>query len=116
MGKTKLMCFHFDITFITLMLSLFRTCSLLDEMPQNYRRPPSPPPSYEEVAKVKLENDKHNLKGSFGQQQQQQLLKPKPDGEEKRMDELPPEYSAAVAMTPNLQQQQLLCTSITPVL
>jgi hypothetical protein len=74
-------------------------------MPQNYLRPASPPPSYEEVAKVSLTvvgqaEDRQNLKGSCYQQQLSHQLSTK---DEKRinLDELPPEYSTAVAMTPN---------------
>ena len=86
----------------------FECLKLPEEMPQSYRRPPSPPPSYEEVAKVSLGSDGHHFKTSFGQQQQQQLQKP-----EKRSDELPPEYSAAVAMNPS---SQLLSSNESPVL
>lgn len=86
-------------------------------MPQNYRRPPSPPPSYDEVAKkVSLDEERHNLKSGYDQQQQE-LTKSKSGDDEKKFDELPPEYSAAVAMTPNFQQQlQPYSTNISPVL
>jgi len=94
-------------------------------MPQNYRRPPSPPPSYEEVAKVSLvgeghhqhlhPNDRPNPKSSCYPQQQSSKV----GDEEKRTavhDELPPEYSTAVAMTPAAVNTQQMFTNISPIL
>ena len=94
-------------------------------MPQNYRRPPSPPPSYEDVAKVSLvgeghhqhlhPNDRPNPKSSCYPQQQSSKV----GGDEKRTavhDELPPEYSTAVAMTPAAVNTQQMFTNISPIL
>ena len=83
-----------------------------DDMPQNYRRPPSPPPSYEEVSKASMlnnpdkANDRTKAANNSSSSSCQKLSKIE---EEKRVnhDELPPEYATAVAMTPAVNSQLL---------
>ena len=89
--------------------------SISDDMPQNYRRPPSPPPSYEEVSKASMLS--YPDKSHDRAKPNNSCHKLSKIEEEKRVnhDELPPEYATAVAMTPAVDSQ-LLSSNISQAL